>query len=254
MTFQVIRNPNNPLYGKTYEEVLDAVKERGVLLEFIHGGNQSEELCTSAVKQNPRALQYVRNQTEELSIMAVSEDACALRCVNRQTEAVVKAAISKNPSAVVFVDDKFYHIVEIERKIGVLMEVVNVWNSLYPNGETVHPHGGESEHTAADFEYSLGDGRGVSLEIQDYITSSRLVRKAVSENHNVQTDIDLIMNRIALAKAVLPMDEVMDNFIYSEIPKAVDKLNSLREDIKRHGSNFNTSKLINLLASIEAFR
>ena len=275
MTFQVIKNPENPLCGKSYEEVLKEVKEDGSYLQFIQGDNQTEEICLTAVQQNGYALQCVHNQTDEVCLAAVKQDGYALQFVRNQTEAIVKAAVEQNgwalryahnqteaivkaalandPKAMQYVADEFYYNRENVRKITAFMEVVKAWNDLYHTCKTVHPHGGEIEHTDPEFEHKLGDGSGISLVIQDYNVASRLERYMVPENYNVQTDIDLIMNRISLAKPVLPVDEVKDNYVYSEIPKAIEKLISLREDIKRHGSGGNAAKLIHLLASITSF-
>lgn len=88
MTFQVIKNPHNLLCGKSYEEVLEAVKKDGALLKYIHGGNQSEELCLVAVRQNGDLLQFVKLQTEE----------------------IVKAALAQCDGAKQYVDDKFLYL------------------------------------------------------------------------------------------------------------------------------------------------
>ena len=60
MEYQIITNPNNPLYNKSYEEVKLAVQENDDALRYVH--DQTEELCKLAVQQNGHALQYVSDK------------------------------------------------------------------------------------------------------------------------------------------------------------------------------------------------
>ena len=58
--FPVISNPHNPLNGKSYEEVKEAIEIDGYLLQYVR--NQTEEICKLAVQQNKDAVQYVSDE------------------------------------------------------------------------------------------------------------------------------------------------------------------------------------------------
>ncbi|MDK3168075.1 DUF4116 domain-containing protein [Clostridioides difficile] len=53
---------------------------------------QIKEICLEAVKQNGKALQYVKDQTEEMCLIAVREDKENIQYVNNLTDKVFKEA------------------------------------------------------------------------------------------------------------------------------------------------------------------
>ena len=60
MEYQIITNPHNPLYNKSYEEVKLAVQQDGHALRYVH--QQTEELCKLAVQETDGSLQYVSDK------------------------------------------------------------------------------------------------------------------------------------------------------------------------------------------------
>ena len=89
---------------------------------------QTPKICLVAVRQNPRALQYVRNQTPEICLTAIKsnkidhytlgivrvqtseicleavrEDGCSLQFVNKQTPEICLEAFEANRNCVVYV-------------------------------------------------------------------------------------------------------------------------------------------------------
>ena len=68
--YNVITNPHNPLYGKSYEEVKEAVEENGLVLSWVE--DQTKKLCRIAVQQDGYALQFVKSQTKELCNLAMA--------------------------------------------------------------------------------------------------------------------------------------------------------------------------------------
>ncbi|MDR2633596.1 MAG: DUF4116 domain-containing protein [Treponema sp.] len=90
--------------AQTRELCLEAVKQNGKALQYIK--DTSEEFYLEAVKQNGFALQFIEKQTEELCMAAVSTNGLALQFVKKQTEELCMAAISQNPLAYYYVQDK----------------------------------------------------------------------------------------------------------------------------------------------------
>ena len=89
---------------------------------------QTPKICLAAVRQNPRALQYVRNQTPEICLTAIKsnkihhytlgivrvqtseicleairEDGCSLQFVNKQAPEICLEAFEANRNCVVYV-------------------------------------------------------------------------------------------------------------------------------------------------------
>ena len=60
MEYQIITNPHNPLYNKSYEKVKLVVEQDGDALQYVH--QQTEELCKLAVQQDGHALRYVSDK------------------------------------------------------------------------------------------------------------------------------------------------------------------------------------------------
>lgn len=65
MDYKVITNPKNPLCGKSYEEVLEMVKENPYMLRFIQ--HQTPEVCLAAVEQEGLTLEFIKEQTQEFA-------------------------------------------------------------------------------------------------------------------------------------------------------------------------------------------
>jgi hypothetical protein len=87
---------------QTEEICLEAVKQDGKALQYVK--KQTEEICLEAVKQNGRALQYVKKQTEEICLEAVKQNGRALQFVKEQTEQMCLEAVKQNINALDFVE------------------------------------------------------------------------------------------------------------------------------------------------------
>ena len=106
--YKVITNPYNKLFGLTYEQVCEKLKENGLLLLYVH--KQTEELCKLAVRQNSFALRSVRHQTPEICTLAVKETGSALQHVRNQTLELCKLAVQQNTDALKYVHDEFRNV------------------------------------------------------------------------------------------------------------------------------------------------
>ena len=59
-TWTPIKNKANPLYGLSYEEVLQELQQNGFALQYVQV--QTPELCMAAVQEYGFALQYVHDK------------------------------------------------------------------------------------------------------------------------------------------------------------------------------------------------
>jgi transposase len=91
MDYRVITNPENPLCGKSYEEVLEMVKKDGCVLRYVK--KQTPELCLAAVKQNGWIIQHIKEQTLEICLAAVQQNRWALQFVWDEFYEEVKASL-----------------------------------------------------------------------------------------------------------------------------------------------------------------
>ena len=102
--YKVITDPNNPLFGKSYDEIKRAVQQDGYVLGYVE--EQPDELCKLAVQQCGLAIQYVNKQTEEICKLAVQRNGYALEFIENQTEELCKLAVQQNGLALMFVKDQ----------------------------------------------------------------------------------------------------------------------------------------------------
>ena len=73
---------------------LEAVKQDYRALQFIK--EQTHEICLEAVKQNGHALQYVKDQTEEICIEAVKQNGWLLEFIKNQTDKICLEAVKQD--------------------------------------------------------------------------------------------------------------------------------------------------------------
>lgn len=74
--------------------------------QFKFVRNQTPEICTACVKENPFVLKYIDNQTSELCLMAIKLDPLALGCVKNQTPEMCKMAIKQSKWSIFYVNYK----------------------------------------------------------------------------------------------------------------------------------------------------
>lgn len=91
MNYQVITDPENPLCGRSYEEVLAAVQWNGLILQFVE--QKTKELCLAAVQEYGYALRFIEEQTPELCLTAVKQNSHALKFVRDEFREEVKASL-----------------------------------------------------------------------------------------------------------------------------------------------------------------
>jgi hypothetical protein len=94
------------IHKQTEEICLEAVKQNGYALRYVH--KQTEEICLEAVKQDGSALQYIHKQTEEICLEAVKQDGYALRYIHKQTEEICLEAVKQNGNALQYVDESIF--------------------------------------------------------------------------------------------------------------------------------------------------
>jgi len=115
-------------YFKGKNSVQRCINENGMILGYIDGKNQTEEICKIAVQQHGLNLQFVKkqtdeickiavqnhgfslvnvkNQTDEICRLAVKQNGCALRYVKNQTDEICKIAVQQNGCALGYVKNQ----------------------------------------------------------------------------------------------------------------------------------------------------
>jgi len=76
--------------------LLDYVDDDGLCLEYIDEKAQTPDICLYAVRQNGRALQYVKNPTPLMEYEAVRQTGRALQFVKGQTRDLCVTAVKQN--------------------------------------------------------------------------------------------------------------------------------------------------------------
>lgn len=84
---------------------LEMVKCNGMSLMFID--DQSELICSTAIKDNPNAIQFVKEQTRMLCEMSVSRDPKAIKFIKEPTQELCDLAMSIDPEVLIHIDQKF---------------------------------------------------------------------------------------------------------------------------------------------------
>lgn len=79
----------------TEEKQLEAIKKRGVNIQYIN--NPSEKLQLVAVKQDGYAIQFIHNPSEKVQLEAVRQTRYAITDTNSPTDKVIKEVIKKTP-------------------------------------------------------------------------------------------------------------------------------------------------------------
>ena len=115
-----------------------AVERNGMFLKYIPEGRQTEDVCMTAIANNPYALEWVINPTEEMCLKAVSQNGRALKFVKVQTPAICIAAMANTQFALQYV--KEYMLPKLcvyaeDNKISILsMKEEGSWRSGFVYG------------------------------------------------------------------------------------------------------------------------
>ena len=87
--------------------------------------NQYEDICFSAIEQNPYALQYVKKQTENICLAAVKQNGLTLEYVKNQTPKICLVAVKQNGLALKYVKEQTAEIcLEAVKKYGIALKYV----------------------------------------------------------------------------------------------------------------------------------
>lgn len=65
-----------------------------------------ENICLSALTENPKLIRYIDSPTRKLSLVAVSQDGNLLRYIHDQSEDICLAAVKQDGMALMFVQSK----------------------------------------------------------------------------------------------------------------------------------------------------
>lgn len=86
---------NSDVYRRiSYADSLYKVQHDGLLLKYIQ--HQDLQLCTEAVKNNPRALKYIHQRSELICEEAVKSKAEAIKYIHDPSAYILKLALKKN--------------------------------------------------------------------------------------------------------------------------------------------------------------
>jgi hypothetical protein len=105
------KDPKNIIYiGQSDPEFnLEAVKENGHTIKYIHPQLQTSEICHEAIKLNGKNLQYIHQKTPELCIAAINQNEHALNHIDLEdrTPEIYHAAVKKNGLMLQYIDSEF---------------------------------------------------------------------------------------------------------------------------------------------------
>lgn len=81
--WQVIANPYSPLNGMDYPQVIEALKEDGMLLHCVPFEKRNETLCQVAFKQTIHSTLFIPQEhiTKDMVSILLKEDTRPLACV-----------------------------------------------------------------------------------------------------------------------------------------------------------------------------
>ena len=96
--------------------LLNAVKTNGLMLQLIQDSYKTEELCTEAIKQNPKAFRYIPSDkiTYKMCLEAVSADGLIIKDIPSKhlSLELYEAAVKQNGVALYYIN-----INEVNNKI-----------------------------------------------------------------------------------------------------------------------------------------
>jgi hypothetical protein len=99
----------NQITELCYRELcMEAVKQKGMTLQYVDEHDQTNEICMEAIKQNWRAIYFVVEQTKEMCIKVVRQDwrAIDIDYVMVQTHQLCMEAVKCDWRALFYVEEK----------------------------------------------------------------------------------------------------------------------------------------------------
>ena len=90
--------------NKTYDELIEAVKQDGYALEHIE--EQDENLCTVAVQENGYAIRYAKDQTERVCVAALGQNGNAIRYINKPSFEMKRLAVLMDGLSIRYIDEE----------------------------------------------------------------------------------------------------------------------------------------------------
>ena len=110
-------------YWNIYNFCVTALKQNGRALKYVK--DQSPVLSMEAVKQNGIALEYVKDQFPELLMEAVKQNGHAIQYVKDQYPGVLLEAVKQNGHALYHIKDQFPELcLEAVKENGLTLEYV----------------------------------------------------------------------------------------------------------------------------------
>ena len=112
---------------------ISAIKQDGLMLEFVKEEFKTGDLCTLAVEQNSEALKFVPEcfQTNDMCTFAICQDANVFRYVKNQTQELCDLAVKKNCDAFKYVEDSYKTKELYEHMIGRYKFVIENFEKYY---------------------------------------------------------------------------------------------------------------------------
>ena len=94
----MVRNPEflECIEDQTEKFYTEVVRQKGSALCYIKPENQTEMMCSIAVKKDPNAFCYTTFQTPEMCLEVIKEASWLLKYVRSQTDEICLEAVSKN--------------------------------------------------------------------------------------------------------------------------------------------------------------
>jgi hypothetical protein len=155
--------------NQTYDVCLEAIKQHGLLLQYVKEEFQSNELCLEAVKNNYKALQYVKDQTTDICSCAIKQNGVALQFVQEvfQTDEFCLEAVNQDGLLLQYVKNQTPELcLKAVESCGEALEFVKV--------------------KTPDICYRAVTENGYAIRYVDHITPVLLLRAILSNSSAIK--------------------------------------------------------------------
>ena len=205
---------------QTVELCTLAVEQNYKAFYYVNSEYRTEYICKIAVKNDAKALEYVKNQTQDICLMAVQKNGAVLEFVKKEykTTEICTAAIKQNYKALKYIENQTNEL--------YILAVKQYWRALkYVKNQTTEL-----------CILAILQNENALQYVQNQ--TEYLCKLAVKKNHKMLQYV----NEQFLTDEIY---EIATHNIEAELKTLNQACNSLRETIQRECESEHVEKLIN---------